>query len=141
MHFRFHGLAEADFTAWVRKVQAGGAELTDSVYRLLERPSEDEPPRRYASVGANLYHKILNLCVDTGKMCMDEMMRVDSQGGLGLAGIRDEMPLEYDKYARRGAVLAPEQGFVASICDTAHAAPVDPKRLAGGGPQSAALLR
>ena len=32
MHFRFHGLSDADFAAWVEKVKSGGGELSRSVY-------------------------------------------------------------------------------------------------------------
>jgi cytochrome o ubiquinol oxidase subunit 2 len=150
MRFRFHGLTDADFAAWVARVKADGGALTADAYRVLERPSEDEPVRHFATVGADLYHKILNLCVDAGKMCMDNMMRIDAQGGLGLAGVHNVLPLEYDKYARRGAVLAAEPGFVASICDTADApkaaepprpGPRDPTRLAGMGLDPPGLLR
>src|SRR3546814_14909921 len=43
--------------------------------------------------------------VEPGKMCMSEMMSVDARGGLGLAGIDNLLPLEYDKYARRGSTI------------------------------------
>jgi cytochrome o ubiquinol oxidase subunit 2 len=35
---------------------------------------------------------------------------------LGLAGISNVMPLEYDKYAGRGSVVAPHTTYLAAIC-------------------------
>ncbi len=104
---RFRGLANADFDKWVADVKAGGGALGRSDYLVLERPSENAPVRKFASVDADLYHAILNMCVEPGKMCMDEMRSIDEKGGLGLAGVQNVMPLEYDKYTRRGAVLSP----------------------------------
>ncbi len=76
--------------------------------------------RRYASVDPQLYDAALNLCVEKGNMCMAEMMRIDARGGLGLAGIYNLRPLEYDKYARRGSrtVLGPLSARVGAICTT-----------------------
>ena len=116
MRFAFHGLANADFDKWVADVKAGGGALGRSDYLVLERPSETAPVRKFASVDADLYHAILNMCVEPGKMCMDEMRSIDEKGGLGLAGVQNVMPLEYDKYTRRGAVLSPAKTFVASVC-------------------------
>lgn len=80
MRFRFHGMSDADFERWVRKVRAGGAALGRSEYLELERPSEREPVRYYASVASGLYTAILNRCVDTTQMCMDQMMAIDARG-------------------------------------------------------------
>ena len=111
MHFGFHGQTEAQFDAWVSQVKQSGGALDRTAYLQLERPSEDEPVRHYAAVEPDLYHAVLNMCVDSGKMCMDEMMGIDAKGGLGLASAKTVQPLEYDKYAGRG--LAPSKGFAA----------------------------
>lgn len=116
MHFRFHGQSAADFAAWVQHVKAGGGDLDRSSYLELERPSEDVPAHDYASVAPDLYHAVVNMCVDPGKMCLDEMTRLDAKGGLGLAGIHNVMPLEYDKYAGRGTAPVAEPTYVAAIC-------------------------
>jgi cytochrome o ubiquinol oxidase subunit 2 len=119
MHFRFHGLSDAEFAAWVDHLKQNGAPLNRAAYLQLERPSEDEPVRFYASVAPDLYHAVLNLCVEAGKMCMDDMMRIDAKGGMGLAGVYDVLPLAYDKYAGRGSrTVAQASYFVASICNT-----------------------
>ena len=86
MRFRFHGMDHAGFDQWVAKVK-GGQVLDRSVYLELEKPSEREAVRHYGNVESGLYRAILNRCVDAGRMCMDEMMAIDSGGGLGLRGV------------------------------------------------------
>jgi len=49
---------------------------------------------------------------------MSEMTAIDAKGGLGLAGIENTLPLNYDKYARRGAVFGPEPAYVLGACTT-----------------------
>jgi len=39
--------------------------------------------KRYATVAPDLYGAILNRCVETGKMCIKDMMAIDQGGGLG----------------------------------------------------------
>jgi cytochrome o ubiquinol oxidase subunit 2 len=117
MRFAFHGMTVRGFDAWVAQVKAGGGgALERSNYLELERPSENEPVRRYAKVDPALYKAILNMCVEPGKMCMGEMMAIDAKGGLGMAGVNNTLPLTYDKYARRGAVFGAEPSYVVGIC-------------------------
>jgi cytochrome o ubiquinol oxidase subunit 2 len=59
MRFKFHGLSAAEFQRWVESAKAGGARLDRSGYLQLERPSENDPVRRYASVADGLYDSIL----------------------------------------------------------------------------------
>jgi cytochrome o ubiquinol oxidase subunit 2 len=121
MHFAFHGLADGDFDKWIAAARSGGGALDRTGYLDLERPSTNEPVRRYAAVDRDLYQAILNMCVETGKMCISEMMAIDARGGLGLAGIRNTLPLTYDKFARRGAAFGPQPSYVAGICSTEEA--------------------
>ncbi len=117
MHFKFHGLSAGDFDKWVAEVKSGTDKLSREKYLQLEKPSENVPVIKFGAVDAGLYKAILNMCVEPGKMCMNEMSAIDAKGGLGLAGIRNVLPLEYDKYARRGStVLGPKKTPVASIC-------------------------
>ncbi|WP_434959571.1 ubiquinol oxidase subunit II [Labrys sp. La1] len=126
MRFRFHGLDQAGFDQWVAKVRAGDAGALDRpAYLALEKPSQNVPVRHYSSVADDLYHAILNMCVDANKMCMDKMMSVDAQGGLGKEGINNVRPLLYDKYARRGAVFGPEPYFVSSYCEVPRSGALD----------------
>jgi cytochrome o ubiquinol oxidase subunit II len=59
MRFKFHGLSAGDFEHWVQAVKAGGQTLDREGYLRLERPSEHDPVRRYATVADGLYDSIL----------------------------------------------------------------------------------
>ena len=89
MHFKFRGVSATDFERWVQEAKAGGSELSRETYLKLEKPSQREPVRRYATVAPGLYDAVVNRCVERGKMCMRDMMAIDAHGGLGLAGIRN----------------------------------------------------
>ena len=82
MRFKFHGLTGAEFERWVQDNKAAANTLSREAYLALEKPSERDPVKRYASVAPDLFDRILNRCVDTGKMCMSQMMAIDA-GGLG----------------------------------------------------------
>jgi cytochrome o ubiquinol oxidase subunit 2 len=122
MRFAFHGVTDADFDAWVAKAKLEGAALDRAAYLQLEKPSEREPVRRYASVDPTLFNAIVNMCVEPSKMCMSEMAAIDAKGGLGFAGVKNVLPLTYDKYARRGAVFGGERSYVATLCTVEEAA-------------------
>ncbi|MCG6205792.1 ubiquinol oxidase subunit II [Rhodopseudomonas sp. HC1] len=116
MHFAFHGLDDAGFDQWIARAKASPDKLGRPEYLQLERPSSNEKPRAFGAVDGDLFRAILNMCVDTGKMCMSEMMAIDARGGSGMAGLNNTLPLAYDKYARRGTALGPQPSFVAGIC-------------------------
>ena len=86
MRFKFHATDDAGFEAWVAKVRGSGEALERPAYLELEKPSEKEPARHYASVDAGLYDAILNRCVDPRRMCAHEMMAIDAAGGRPAAG-------------------------------------------------------
>jgi len=137
MHFQFHGQTASDFAAWVSRIKKAGGSMDRDLYLTLEQPSENAPVRDYGRVDADLYHAAVNMCVEPGKMCRDEMTQIDAKGGLGLAGVYNVVPLEYDKYARRGTtVLGPQPSYVAALCNTA---PV--KSTVAAQPIKAPLLR
>lgn len=112
MRFAFLGQSPQEFEQWVAQARREGAGLDRARYLQLERPSENEPVRRFSPVDPALYQAILNMCVEQGKMCMNQMMSIDARGGLGMAGVYATAPLAYDKFARRGAAAT----YVASIC-------------------------
>lgn len=112
MRFAFLGQSGAEFEAWVAEAKAAGETLDRAKYLELERPSENEPVHRYGTVDPDLFHAIVNMCVERGKMCMNEMASIDARGGLGLAGVNAVAPLTYDKFARRGRAAT----YVAAIC-------------------------
>ncbi|MBZ9938931.1 ubiquinol oxidase subunit II [Mesorhizobium sp. BR1-1-16] len=146
MKFAFHGMSNADFETWTADGKKAEGELDRATYLQLEQPSENAPVQRFASVDPDLYRRILNRCVEPGKMCMSEMMAIDAKGGLGMAGIYNVLPLEYDKYRRRGSVLGTEPGYVASICTPEEAAAMMasrslPASVPAGAPLTGSGLR
>ncbi|MGQ9368299.1 ubiquinol oxidase subunit II [Azospirillum sp. ST 5-10] len=73
MRFDFHGLDDAGFDRWVASVKADGGALDRATYRQLERPSENDPVRHYASVDPDLFKAVVAMCVDPAKPCADAM--------------------------------------------------------------------
>jgi cytochrome o ubiquinol oxidase subunit 2 len=107
MRFRFRGLSEGDFQRWVNEQRASGEQLGRETYLELEKPSKREPVRRYAQVERGLFDAVVNRCVDTRRLCMNQMMAIDAGGGLGLQGLdRLAMPRRGDP--RRGVYVSAE---------------------------------
>ena len=82
MHFTFHGMSTADFEHWVRQAKGSSGVLNRADYTQLEKPSRRDPVRRYGTVEADLYHAIVNRCIDPGQMCMDKMMAADANANM-----------------------------------------------------------
>ncbi|MBS9478079.1 ubiquinol oxidase subunit II [Ancylobacter radicis] len=117
MFFRFRGLPEADFDAWVAQAKQAPDALTRAAYLELEKPSQNVPARQYSAVDPALFDAILNMCVEDGKMCMSEMMAIDAKGGMGIeSAAANTLPLTYDKHSRRGTVLGGAPSYVAGVC-------------------------
>jgi len=144
MRFAVKSLPAAGFAAWVAQAKGAGGTLDRAAYLLLERPSEKEPVRRFAAVDADLFDRVLNLCVEPGKMCMHDMMAIDARGGMGLAGVHNVRELAYDKFGARGSAALPAlpspARYVAETCTTPMAvakrpdpAPADARPLTGVG--------
>jgi len=74
MKFKFHGLSDADFDQWVAKVKAQGSDLSRAVYKELAVPSTNAPITYYSGVAPDLYHDILNRCLEPHQTCMKDMM-------------------------------------------------------------------
>ena len=79
MRFGYRGVPQADFDGWVQSVKSAGGNLDRVNYLTLEKPSIKEPVHRYAAVDGDLYHRILNRCVQDGVVCQDQMMNMDAQ--------------------------------------------------------------
>ncbi len=118
MHFKFHGLQPAEFDAWVQKVRTDGQPLDRARYLELEKPSEAEPIHYFSTVEDGLYKAILNMCVQSGKMCMDEMMHIDMQGGGGedSAHVRDQ--LVYDGHRNHDGAGHGPKGYAGAAGGT-----------------------
>jgi cytochrome o ubiquinol oxidase subunit 2 len=69
MKFRVEGLAPGDFDRWVTAARASDARLTRADYLALERPTQDEPIRRWSAVDADLFEGIVTRCVEAGGTC------------------------------------------------------------------------
>ncbi|MDI7862155.1 ubiquinol oxidase subunit II [Rhizobiaceae bacterium n13] len=96
MRFKFHGVDQQGFDAWVAQVKSKGTALNRDAYLKLEKPSVREPVRFFATVDSDLYNAILNLCVRPGQMCVNEMMHIDMTGGAGKDSEENRDRLEYD---------------------------------------------
>ena len=140
MRFAFHGVDQAGFDAWIAKAKGSRDKLSRDIYLELEKPSEKVPVKLYSSVDADLYKPILNQCAQPGKMCMSEMMAIDSKGGMGLASARNILPLKYNVSQLDGS--ASVKNYVASVCTVADAVreaadrtftPGDPTPMSGAG--------
>ncbi len=140
MRFAVKSLSADGFARWADAAKGAGQSLDRTAYLQLERPSEKEPVRHFASVDPQLFDAVVNLCVEPGKMCMHDMMSIDAKGGLGLAGVHNVRNLTYDKFAARGSGPVLDRRYVAAICATpmapveaAAALPVDSAPLTGAG--------
>lgn len=78
MRFKYYGVAAGEFDDWVKKMKRSGGMLDRADYLVLEKPSEREPVRHYATVADNLYDAIVNRCVAPGSKCMSETMAADA---------------------------------------------------------------
>ena len=113
MRFKFHGVDQAGFEAWVARVKQNGTALNRDAYLKLEKPSAKEPVRYYATVDNGLYQAVLNMCVRDGQMCMKDMMHIDMMGGAGKESHDNKAKLEHDnRHAEDEAPAAtfPETG-------------------------------
>jgi cytochrome o ubiquinol oxidase subunit II len=71
MRFKYHALSAGDFEHWVQAVKAGGQTLDREGYLRLERPSEHDPVRRYATVADGLYDSILGRTIASANLASD----------------------------------------------------------------------
>lgn len=117
MRFRFHGLEDGDFDNWVAQAREEGASLGRTEYLELEKPSQREAARHFASVDSSLFDAIVNRCVDIDRLCMDQIMALDAAGGLGLRGL-DALALPSQGDARSGPYIT------AGVCTVETVAPL-----------------
>ncbi|PZQ51697.1 MAG: ubiquinol oxidase subunit II [Rhodovulum sulfidophilum] len=112
MRFRFHGMEQGDFMAWVGQAERAGKTLDRQEFLALAQPSENVPPASYSSVDPELFDRIVNRCVEEGRMCANVMARYDAEGGTGLAGTINLMPAE----GRSGSPFGGTPFYVADLC-------------------------
>ena len=87
MRFQLRWPVRRRLDARAAKARESGDSLTRAGYLQLEAPSKREPARLFASVDNGLFDAVVNRCVDTDRLCMDQMMAYDAMGGLGLDAI------------------------------------------------------
>lgn len=107
MRFKFYGQTPADFARWVADIKAGGGALQTANYIALAKPSEKVPVMRFASVQSGLFDRIVNRCVEPGKLCMVDVMARDMaraggnpnahRMGAGMAPGRSAAPIMGEK--------------------------------------------
>jgi len=116
MRFKFHGLSAADFDRWLQGVKAGRNELSRDGYLQLEKPSEREPVRRFASVTPGLYDAIVNRCVAPGTMCMRQIAAIDARGGRTASRALNVASLDASTPWQPGNGAARDRTLPSSIC-------------------------
>ena len=94
MRFKFHGLSAQDFDAWVDKVRAAGGDLDLAAYDTLREPGRAAPVQYYAKFEADLFDRVLNMCVRPGEICKSQMVAADARGGEAMQDMHahDAMP-------------------------------------------------
>jgi cytochrome o ubiquinol oxidase subunit 2 len=103
MRFAFRGVNQQDFDAWIAQAKQAGGMLGRQEYLALAQPSIKDPVRRFGQVDPALFKAVTEMCVEPGKMCSSEMMRIDAQGGLGRAGT---LNIVADRVRRGGVARA-----------------------------------
>ncbi|MFT4256260.1 MAG: ubiquinol oxidase subunit II [Pseudoxanthomonas sp.] len=136
MRFRFHGLAQADFDAWVAKARAQGGALDRARFLQLDAPASDpahpyedqivkpEPVQYFASVDDSLFHAIVNRCVAAGTVCMDALHAGHGKGaraGHDAAGEGEAMPASHDMPAMPAEQASPATATATADGHTGHA--------------------
>ncbi|MBO0906430.1 ubiquinol oxidase subunit II [Jiella sonneratiae] len=97
MHFKFYSQKAADFDAWIQNLKASDKALDTNAYLDLAKPSEAVPVEYFSSVEPDLYKRVLGMCVEPGKLCMQQIVNIDA--GKAEAGKDVSIDqLKYDSY-------------------------------------------
>ncbi|WP_183113402.1 ubiquinol oxidase subunit II [Sphingomonas sp. So64.6b] len=123
MRFRFHGLSDADFAAWVARNKAAGNELSRASYLQLEKPTEKVPVMRFATVAPGLFDAAVGQCVKPGTPCMADIMMKDA----GMAGMDHMAPSakEPESPLTTAAPGSPPPADPSHVDHRSHGAPSD----------------
>jgi cytochrome o ubiquinol oxidase subunit 2 len=78
MKFKYHGVTQADFDAWVAKTKASTSALNRAEFLALDKPTIKHPIMHFGSVEAGMYDLILNRCVAEGSTCINTQMHQDA---------------------------------------------------------------
>ncbi|MEL6690064.1 MAG: ubiquinol oxidase subunit II, partial [Pseudomonadota bacterium] len=79
---------EEEFAAWADEMRAASAGiLDDATFNELARPSIFKEVSSFHALEEGIYDRILNMCTEADRLCMDDEMMVDALGGGGLQGL------------------------------------------------------
>lgn len=78
MQFKFYSQKDGDFDAWIQNLKDSGQALDTDSYLDLAKPSEAVPVEYFSSVDPDLYKRILGMCVNPGKLCMQQIMMINA---------------------------------------------------------------
>ena len=94
MDFDFHAFeTESSFDEWAEKVRTDKPMLDRAAVLELAKPSINHDVEYYSGIEERLWDRILNECVDTDTLCLNDMMMVDALGGGGLDGLLQQRSL------------------------------------------------
>ena len=132
MRFKFYGMSDQDFDAWVAKARKSTDSLDRDTYLRLAEPSEREPVHFYSSVDAHLYEAIMMNCVATGQSCADNMMGEPSHGATHDAASERTTAVHSEPGSHDGAMAGMDMSAMHSPAEdtknTPVAAPADSPR-------------
>ncbi len=115
MRFKFESLQPAGLRQVDRGRQARRHEARPARFTSCRSPAEKVRPQFYGTVQPDLFDKVLNMCADEGKMCLDQMMAIDATGGVaGEKGAENREKLIYDGARLSEGNEAPGATFPAS---------------------------
>ena len=114
MNFAVRSMTPQAFDQWVAAVKSKGSALDQKTYDALRKPSEEVPHIYYSSVRPGLFDAILNMCTTPGKMCADQMMAIDANGGGGVDSEANRKRLITDSALSKEGDEAPAATFPAS---------------------------
>ncbi|MDY8110217.1 ubiquinol oxidase subunit II [Fulvimarina sp. 2208YS6-2-32] len=81
MRFKFHGLDDAGFEAWIEALKASETPLDRNAYLNLVKPSEADPVTYFSTIEDGLYQRIVGMCVPDGKLCMQDIATMNTGPG------------------------------------------------------------
>ena len=130
MRFRFHGMDDAAFAAWIARNKAAPAKLSLPAYLALEKPTENAPVMRFSSVMPQLFDAVVAQCVAPGTNCPTPAMHSDTGGAASMKHLPSGPAPKTAKPALTGgdAGEAPPRN-PRDVQQRSNAAPSDPTTL------------
>lgn len=99
MRFKAHSFDQAGFDKWLAEVKAKGELLDRARYLSLEQPSEKHAVQYFTYSDPDLFHDIINRCVDGKTVCMDDEMHRVQMARAARANLRKSSPIDMSLWA------------------------------------------